>query len=54
MDFDPYWSCAEAFKNWLIEQLRTYQKRYQDETKPPPETPKSPTQPVMRSNLQGE
>ncbi|KAM3187005.1 hypothetical protein ACTXT7_003182 [Hymenolepis weldensis] len=52
VDYDPYWSCAEAFKNWLIEQLRIYQKRYQDETKPPPETPKSPTQPVMRSNLQ--
>ncbi|VUZ54897.1 unnamed protein product, partial [Hymenolepis diminuta] len=52
VDYDPYWRCAEAFKNWLIEQLRIYQKRYQDETKPPPETPKSPTQPIMRSNLQ--
>ncbi|VDN96500.1 unnamed protein product [Rodentolepis nana] len=52
VDYDPYWSCAEAFKNWLIEHLHAYQKRYQDETKPPPETPKSPTQPAMRSNLQ--
>nr|CDS25580.1 exocyst complex component 2 [Hymenolepis microstoma] len=52
VDYDPYWSCAEAFKDWLIEQLHAYQKRYQDETKPSPETPKSPTQPVMRSNLQ--
>ncbi|KAM7543045.1 hypothetical protein Aperf_G00000010691 [Anoplocephala perfoliata] len=51
VDYDPYWIWAEAFKNWLIEQLHGFRKRYQDEGKPQPETPATPTQPVIRSQL---
>ncbi|KAL5965610.1 Exocyst complex component 2 [Taenia solium] len=57
VDYDPYWICAEAFKNWLVEQLRGFQKRYQEGTKVSSSfqsvTPKLPSQPNLCSTVKG-
>ncbi|VDM15773.1 unnamed protein product [Hydatigera taeniaeformis] len=57
VDYDPYWICAEAFKNWLVEQLRSFQKPCQEETKVTSsfqsETPKTSSQSPLDSTVKG-
>ncbi|CDS37200.1 exocyst complex component 2 [Echinococcus multilocularis] len=57
VDYDPYWICAEAFKNWLVEQLRGFQKRYQEEVKVSSssqlEISKTPSEPILCSTVKG-
>ncbi|VDD74680.1 unnamed protein product [Mesocestoides corti] len=47
LDYDPYWVCVDAFKNWLIDQLRCFQKTYQERV--PQEASEQASSPVLRS-----